>query len=90
MALAVTGGFLVVEAVGGWISNSLALLSDAGHMLTGFGALLLALFASWISRLFSPPLYMTLARRYLPPPEPPPAVTQPPESTPPGAPPPKA
>jgi cobalt-zinc-cadmium efflux system protein len=46
----VTGIFLVVEFVGGWISNSLALLSDAGHMLTDVGGLLLGLFAAWIAR----------------------------------------
>ena len=46
----VTGVFLVVEFIGGWISNSLALLSDAGHMLTDVGGLLLGLFAAWISR----------------------------------------
>ena len=49
-ALAVTAAFFLVEAVGGWVANSLALLSDAGHMLTDMGGLLLALFASWIAR----------------------------------------
>ena len=44
-ALALTGGFAVVEAVGGWWSGSLALLSDAGHMVTDAAALGLALFA---------------------------------------------
>ena len=34
---------MVVEAVGGWISGSLALLADAGHMLTDVGALALSL-----------------------------------------------
>jgi cobalt-zinc-cadmium efflux system protein len=29
-----TAVFMVVEAVGGWLSGSLALLADAGHMLT--------------------------------------------------------
>jgi len=50
IALGVTGVFFGVEAVGGWLSNSLALLSDAGHMLTDFGGLLLALVASWMAR----------------------------------------
>jgi len=36
---------MVVEAVGGFLANSLALLSDAGHMLTDVMALLLSLFA---------------------------------------------
>jgi cobalt-zinc-cadmium efflux system protein len=49
-ALAVTAVFFTVEAVGGWLANSLALLSDAGHMLTDMGGLLLALFASWVAR----------------------------------------
>lgn len=33
-ALILTGTILVAEVVGGWLSNSLALLADAGHMLT--------------------------------------------------------
>ena len=45
MALALTVAFLGVEVVAGWLSGSLALLSDAGHMLTDAGALLLALVA---------------------------------------------
>ncbi len=45
IALALTGSFLIVEAVAGWMTGSLALLSDAGHMLTDAGALGLALFA---------------------------------------------
>ena len=41
---------LVAEAVGGWLSNSLALLADAGHVLTDAGALALSLFVAWFSR----------------------------------------
>ena len=37
-----TGGFMVVELGGGIVSGSLALLADAGHMLSDFGALALA------------------------------------------------
>lgn len=37
--------FTVVEAVGGWLSGSLTLLADAGHMLTDSAALALAWFA---------------------------------------------
>lgn len=44
-AMLLTGVFMVVEAIGGVISGSLALLSDAGHMLTDFAALMLAWFA---------------------------------------------
>lgn len=47
---ALTAGFMVVEAIGGWISGSLALLADAGHMLTDVGALGLTLFTAWIAR----------------------------------------
>lgn len=49
-ALLATGGFAVVEAVGGWFAGSLALLSDAGHMATDAAALGLALFAQWVSQ----------------------------------------
>ncbi len=41
---------MVVEAVGGWISGSLALLADAGHMLTDVGALALSLLTAWIAQ----------------------------------------
>ena len=40
---------MIAEAVGGWISNSLALLADAGHMLTDVGAMSLTLFAFWFA-----------------------------------------
>lgn len=36
---------MLVEALGGWLSNSLALLSDAGHMMADVGAIGLSLFA---------------------------------------------
>ena len=49
-ALVITALFLVAEVVGGWLSNSLALLADAGHMLTDVGALALSLFVAWFSR----------------------------------------
>lgn len=45
MAFALTVSFMVAEAVGGWITNSLALLSDAGHMLTDAAAIGLSLLA---------------------------------------------
>lgn len=41
---------MVAEVVGGIISNSLALLSDAGHMLTDFVSLVLAWFAFRLAR----------------------------------------
>jgi cobalt-zinc-cadmium efflux system protein len=45
LSLAVTAGIMVAEAVGGLVSGSLALVSDAGHMLTDVAALALALLA---------------------------------------------
>ncbi|WOD37881.1 cation diffusion facilitator family transporter [Nodosilinea sp. E11] len=44
-------GFAVVEWLVGSHSHSLALQSDAGHMLTDVGAIALALSASWLTRL---------------------------------------
>jgi cobalt-zinc-cadmium efflux system protein len=49
--LAVTGSVLVVELVGAWLSGSLALLADAGHMATDAGAVVLALGASYVAGL---------------------------------------
>ena len=49
IALAITAVFTVVEIIGGYISGSLALLADAGHMLTDSMALTLALVAFGIS-----------------------------------------
>jgi cobalt-zinc-cadmium efflux system protein len=49
-ALAHTAGYALVEALGGWLAGSLALLSDAGHMATDAAALGLALFAQWVAR----------------------------------------
>ena len=45
-ALLLTGGFAIVEAGGGWLANSLALIADAGHMAADAGALLIALVAA--------------------------------------------
>ena len=50
IALVLTGGFMIVEVVGGIISGSLALLADAGHMLTDTMALALAAMAFHVSR----------------------------------------
>jgi cobalt-zinc-cadmium efflux system protein len=49
-ALWLTVFILVAEGVGGWLSNSLALLADAGHVLTDAGALGLSLFVAWLAR----------------------------------------
>jgi cobalt-zinc-cadmium efflux system protein len=48
--LGLTGSFMVLEVVGGWLSGSLALLADAGHMLTDVGALALSLLTAWIAQ----------------------------------------
>lgn len=42
--------YMVAEVVGGLLSGSLALLADAGHMLSDAGALALSLFALWIAQ----------------------------------------
>jgi cobalt-zinc-cadmium efflux system protein len=47
-----TAGFMGIEVVGGILANSLALLADAGHMLTDVGALALSL---WAIKLASRP-----------------------------------
>jgi cobalt-zinc-cadmium efflux system protein len=50
VVLGLTGTFMVLEVVGGWLSGSLALLADAGHMLTDVGALALSLLTAWIAQ----------------------------------------
>jgi cobalt-zinc-cadmium efflux system protein len=50
LAVALTGSFMITEVVGGLLSHSLALLSDAAHMLTDVTALLIALMAVRIGR----------------------------------------
>lgn len=45
LAITLTGGYLVVEVVGGILTGSLALLSDAAHMFTDVMALVIALLA---------------------------------------------
>lgn len=47
---ALTGTFMVVEAIGGVISGSLALIADAAHMLTDFAGLAIAWLAFRMSR----------------------------------------
>ncbi|MDG2388617.1 MAG: cation diffusion facilitator family transporter [Planctomycetaceae bacterium] len=48
-AFAMSSIYMVAEFVGGWLTNSLALLADAGHMLSDVGALALSYFAIWIA-----------------------------------------
>jgi cobalt-zinc-cadmium efflux system protein len=49
-AAALTLAFAGLEALGGWWTGSLALVSDAGHMLTDGGALALGAIAGWLAR----------------------------------------
>ncbi len=49
LVLALTLIFMIIEAIGGWLSGSLALIADAGHMLTDAGALGLTLLSAWIA-----------------------------------------
>ena len=49
-ALCLTGGFMVVEAIGGVLSGSLALLADASHMLTDTAALGFACIAVLVAK----------------------------------------
>ncbi len=47
--LVLTFLYMIIEFIGGLVTNSLALLADAGHMLTDVAAVGLALFAAWFS-----------------------------------------
>lgn len=55
----ITAAYLLVEIIGGILTRSLALLADAGHMLTDVGGLGITLFAVWFAE--RPP---TLQRSY--------------------------
>ncbi len=50
ITLAMVVLYMAAEVVGGWLTNSLALLADAGHMLSDAGAIGLSLFALWIAQ----------------------------------------
>ncbi|MBA3492035.1 MAG: cation transporter, partial [Rubrobacteraceae bacterium] len=49
LVLALTASFTVVEIIGGIVTGSLALLADAGHMLSDNLSLGVALFAAWLA-----------------------------------------
>ena len=49
IALIITAGIMVLEFVGGLFTNSLALLSDSGHMLSDTSSLALSLVAIWFA-----------------------------------------
>jgi len=55
VVLAVTAAVLVLEVVGWWITGSLALLADAGHLATDAAAIVLALGASYVATLSGGP-----------------------------------
>lgn len=48
-SLLFTAAFALVEAFGGWWAHSLALLSDAGHMLTDSSSLAIGVLAAWLA-----------------------------------------
>ena len=50
IALGIIASFLIVEIIGGLVTGSLALLADAGHMLTDALALALAIFVAHLAR----------------------------------------
>jgi len=49
LALAITLLLMAVEAVGGWLTGSLALLADAGHLLADVGSLGVSFIAGWLA-----------------------------------------
>jgi cobalt-zinc-cadmium efflux system protein len=51
IALAINAGLLLAEAVGGILTGSLALLADAGHVLSDVGSIVLALIAARLALL---------------------------------------
>jgi cobalt-zinc-cadmium efflux system protein len=51
VALGINGGLLVAEAVGGILTGSLAVLADAGHLLSDVGSIVLALIAARLASL---------------------------------------
>ena len=49
LVLAITSAYFVSELVGGYLTGSLALLTDAVHLVADIAAILLSLFSLWIS-----------------------------------------
>jgi cobalt-zinc-cadmium efflux system protein len=48
-ALCITLCYAIIEAAAGWWANSLALMSDAGHMVTDSSALAIGAFSAWLA-----------------------------------------
>jgi cobalt-zinc-cadmium efflux system protein len=63
-AVTVIAIFMAVEAIGGWLAHSLALIADAGHMLMDVGSLLLSLVALRIGRRPADAMYSYGRERY--------------------------
>lgn len=55
IVIAITGGFMVVEFVGGFLSDSIALISDAFHMMTHFAACMVSWLALILAARPAPP-----------------------------------
>ncbi|MNS18092.1 Cadmium, cobalt and zinc/H(+)-K(+) antiporter [compost metagenome] len=55
ITLVLVVAYMAAEVVGGLMANSLALIADAGHMLSDAAALALSLFAMWAARQPSSP-----------------------------------
>ncbi|MEJ2082517.1 MAG: cation diffusion facilitator family transporter [Acidobacteriota bacterium] len=53
-SLGLVCAYMVAEFAGGFVTGSLALMADAGHMLSDAGSLALALFALWLAEQPSP------------------------------------
>jgi cobalt-zinc-cadmium efflux system protein len=51
LALAINVGLFVVEAIGGFLTGSLAVLADAGHLVSDIGSIVLALIAARLAAL---------------------------------------
>ncbi|XP_003971454.3 zinc transporter 2 isoform X1 [Takifugu rubripes] len=49
MASAVCLVFMIGEVIGGYLAHSLAIMTDAAHLLTDFGSMMVSLFSLWIS-----------------------------------------
>jgi cobalt-zinc-cadmium efflux system protein len=66
LALVILGSFTLVEAVGGYLANSIALLAEAAHMLADSASLLLAVLALRVGRRPANPRRTYGHRRYQP------------------------
>lgn len=66
IALTILGAFTLVEAVGGYFANSIALLAEAGHMLADCASLVLAILAIRVGRRPADARFTYGHRRYQP------------------------